>query len=86
VVKPCRGEEERVTCEICGCPEARWLSTETVAAQLDCNPRTVRRMIQRGELDGMRLRGRWRVDHESLDDYVSAESVRYGGVPEFGRE
>jgi excisionase family DNA binding protein len=67
-------------CEICGCPESRWLSTETVAAQLDCSGRTVRRLIQRGELDGVRVAGRWRVNHESLDEYLSAESVRFGGV------
>jgi len=66
-----------MACEICGCPEVRWLSTETVAAQLECSDRTVRRMIQRGDLDGVRLRGRWRVDHESLDVCVSRDSVRY---------
>ncbi len=69
-----------MACEICGCPESRWLSTETVAAQLECSARTVRRMIQRGEVDGVRMRGRWRVDHESLDDYLRMESVRYGGA------
>ena len=66
-----------MACEICGCPEVRWLSTETVAEQLECSGRTVRRMIQRGDVDGMRLRGRWRVDHESLDAYVSTDSVRF---------
>jgi excisionase family DNA binding protein len=66
-----------VACEVCGCPEARWLSTEAVAEQLVCSQRTVRRMIQRGDVDGVRLRGKWRVDHESLDDYVSRDSVRH---------
>ena len=66
-----------VACEICGCPEARWLSTETVAMQLACSARTVRRMIERGDIDGTRLRGRWRVDHESLDAFVGKDSVRH---------
>jgi excisionase family DNA binding protein len=64
-------------CEVCGCPEIRWLRTVTVAVQLECSPRTVRRMIQRGEVDGVRFGGEWRVDHESLDDYVSRDSVRF---------
>ena len=66
-----------MACEICGCPEVRWLRTATVAAQLECNPRTVRRMILRGEVDGVRFGGEWRVDHESLDNYVSKDSVRF---------
>ncbi len=55
-----------------------------MAAQLECSARTVRRMIQRGEVDGIRMRGRWRVDHESLDAYVCMDMVRYGGPAEDG--
>lgn len=70
-----------MVCEICGCPTARWLRVGTVARQFKCSAKKVRRLIKRGELDGVRFGGQWRVDHESLDEYVREDSVRFA-VPE----
>ena len=57
-------------CSTCGCPPAKWLRVRTVARQFGCTPRTVVRMIQRGEIDGVLFGRGWRVEHRSLDDYV----------------
>ncbi len=35
---------------------------------LDVHERTVRRMCGRGELDGVKVGGRWRIDRDSLRD------------------
>ncbi len=66
-----------MVCEICGCPSARWLRVSTVARHFKCSPKKVRRLIKRGEIDGVRFGGEWRVDHESLDEYVRKDSVRF---------
>ncbi len=70
-----------MACKICGCPEVRWLRVSTVAAQFKCDPKRVRRMIKRGDIDGVRFGGQWRVDHRSLDEYVRRDSVRFS-VPD----
>jgi excisionase family DNA binding protein len=49
----------------------------TVAEQFKCTPKVVRRLIREGEIDGLRFGGDWRVDHQSLDEYVRKESVRF---------
>jgi excisionase family DNA binding protein len=49
----------------------------TVARQFGYSPKSVRRLIKRGELEGVRFAGEWRVDHESLDEYVCKDSVRF---------
>ena len=61
-------------CKICGCPDARWLRVRTVARQFRCSAKKVRRLILRGELEGLRLGGEWRVDHLSLDRFVQQHS------------
>ena len=66
-----------MVCKICGCPAQRWLLVATVAARLGCSAKSVRRMIQRGEIDAVRVGRHWRVDHDSLDDYVRRDSVRF---------
>jgi excisionase family DNA binding protein len=43
----------------------------------NCSRKRVRRMIKRGELDGVRFGGEWRVDHRALDEYVCKDSVRF---------
>ncbi len=73
-------------CEVCGCPGVRWLRVSTVARQFRCSSKRVRRLIKRGEIDGVLLGGEWRVDHRSLDDYVSKDSVRFsapGAAPQW---
>ncbi len=66
-----------MVCRICGCPDVKWLLVSTVAGHLECNPKSVRRMIKRGEIDAVRIGRHWRVDHDSLDDYVRGDSVRF---------
>jgi excisionase family DNA binding protein len=64
-------------CEICGCTQRRWLRVTTVARQFGASDKRVRRMIKEGTLSGVRFGGQWRVDHESLDEYVCRDSVRF---------
>jgi len=64
-------------CEVCGCPEVRWLRVTTVAEQFKCNTKLVRRLMREGKLDGLRFGFGWRVDHQSLDEYVRKVSVRF---------
>ncbi len=68
-------------CKVCGCPELRWLRVGTVAQQFGCTPKVLRRLIKKGEIDGVRIGGEWRIDHQSLDDYVRKDSVRFS-LPE----
>ncbi|MHC4481233.1 MAG: helix-turn-helix domain-containing protein [Planctomycetota bacterium] len=68
-------------CVVCGCPEAKWLRVGTVAAQFKCTPKRVRRLIKKGEIEAVRFGGHWRIDHQSLDDYVRKDSIRFS-VPD----
>lgn len=72
-----------MTCDVCGCPNRRWLRVRTVARQFACSTKHIRRLIKQGEIDGVRFGGHWRVDHESLDAYVRKDSVRFS-VPSQG--
>jgi excisionase family DNA binding protein len=50
-----------------------WLSAEQVAAMLGMDPRSVRRLARRGELDGARLvAGTWRVPAEAVAEWIRA--------------
>jgi len=66
-----------MVCEVCGCPAVRWLRVGTVARQFKCSPKKVRRLIKRGEIEGVRFGREWRIDHDSLDQYVREDSVRF---------
>lgn len=49
-------------------PPRRWASLDAAASHLNCSPRTLRRMIARGEITGYRVGARMlRVDLEELD-------------------
>ena len=63
-------------CPTCGCPRTKWLRVGTVARQFGCAPKTVLRLIKRGELDGVLFGRCWRVEHASLDDYVRRDAMR----------
>jgi excisionase family DNA binding protein len=65
-------------CAVCGCSKARWLRVNTVAQTFSCDPKSVRRLLKRGQLGGVRFGGEWRVDHPSLDAYVEANRVGFG--------
>ncbi len=62
-------------CKVCGCPKVRWLQVPTIARHLSCTTRKVRRMINSGELSGIRLGRNWRVDHKSLHKLIQRFSV-----------
>ncbi len=66
-------------CAVCGCSQARWLRVNTVARAFSCSPKSVRRLLKRGELAGVRFGGEWRVDHRSLDAYIEANRVGFDG-------
>ena len=64
-------------CEICGCPTLRWLPVSMVARHFKCSSKKVRRLINSGQLEGVRFGAEWRVDHQSLDDYIRKDSIRF---------
>jgi excisionase family DNA binding protein len=70
-----------MTCPTCGCPSTSWLRVSTVARQFGCTPRTVLRMIERGDIDAVPFGRGWRVDHRSLDDFLRQGTVRGRGRP-----
>jgi len=67
-----------MNCPVCGCPPVKWLRVSTVARHFKCSPRKVRRLVQSGELEGVRLGREWRVDHDSLDRLVRYYSLEGG--------
>jgi excisionase family DNA binding protein len=67
-----------MACKICGCPEVRWLRVGTVAEQFKCSRKLVRRLLKAGQIEGVLFGGEWRIDHQSLDDYVLKDSLRSG--------
>ncbi len=62
-------------CEICGCPNVKWLRVSTVARHFACSTKKVRRLIKSGCLLGVRLGREWRVDHASVDRLVQECSL-----------
>ncbi len=61
---PRKGE---TACPVCGCPPQLWLRTGRVATALDCGPRAVIEMIERGAITGRKVGGRWLIRHTSVD-------------------
>ncbi len=49
------------------------LNAEEVAAELRLNPYTVRRMLERGDLPGVNLGGRWYIQRAALDALLAGE-------------
>ena len=68
-------------CPVCGCPQSRWMRPLTVARVLRCSERTVRRMLARGQLAGIKVRRQWRVDHNGLHQLIETHSVAYTPDP-----
>lgn len=64
-------------CDVCGCPKVRWLVVRTVARQFKCSEKKVRRLIACGQLEAIKIVHEWRVDHESLDAFVSSHSLSH---------
>ena len=51
---------------------------EEVAEILKVNPRTVNRMLERGELKGFKVGRLWRVSQTALEAYMSGERPEGG--------
>ena len=49
---------------------ARLLSIKDVAYRLQLSERTVRRLLDGGELSAFRVRGQWRISVEDLQKYL----------------
>ena len=50
------------------------LTLEEVADNLRVSVQTVRRLIDDGELVGIKVRGQWRVRQKDLDDYIKRQT------------
>jgi excisionase family DNA binding protein len=53
--------------------QRKFASPEEVAVVLGVSRRTVYRLIKRGDLEGRRVGGQWRVPYDALDDDDRAE-------------
>jgi len=65
-------------CATCGLPNLDLLRVTMVAERLACSAMTVRREIERGELEAVRVRASWRVTHDSLDAYLRSRNSMEG--------
>jgi len=54
----------------------RLLEVHEVAFLMKCSQETVRRLIRRGELIGVRFGNQWRVDPVDLQAYIESQKVR----------
>lgn len=52
------------------------LSIQGVAAFLNLSTKTVRRLIDRGELSAFKLGSQWRIHPRDLDDFLFAQRQR----------
>lgn len=52
--------------------QERWLTVQEVAERLDVTQETVRRLLRRGELPGMRIskRSGWRVRPDDVEAFI----------------
>ena len=54
--------------------QAKWLRVKEAAKYASLSPRTIKRMLEMGQLRGDRTPGgHWRVDKESIDDWFSGD-------------
>lgn len=58
--------------------EYDFLTTREVAEILRLRVSTVSRMLKSGDLDGIKVRGRWRVRKKTLEDYLSKANLSEG--------
>lgn len=55
-------------------PTPEYYTADEVAKKLNLHPRTVRRMLNTGDLPGVRFGSRqWRIPHAMFEDYVRRE-------------
>lgn len=48
----------------------RWLLIPEAAAHLDMHPDTLRELLRRGDIRGVKVGQKWRTKTEWLDDYM----------------
>jgi excisionase family DNA binding protein len=53
--------------------EPKVYTIEEAAAILKVHPRTINRLLERGELRGFRVGRVWRISREALDAYIHGE-------------
>ncbi len=51
------------------------MTVKQVAEHLNVNPRTVLRLIERGDLRASKVSSRWRVDPDDLRDYIERQAA-----------
>jgi hypothetical protein len=82
-----RGQSRTDNADLAG--ESGWVTTEVAARALRVSPRTIRRLIERGELEakgeGEGVKRTWSVSVASLHKLRASRTER-GAVPEPGRE
>lgn len=57
-------------------PPTRYLTPYEVAHLWQVSQRTVMRLLWSGELDGIKVKGQWRVPAEAVDRYVAKAATR----------
>ena len=59
---------------------SKWLSVKEIADSMGLHPRTVQRLLIRGELQGHKFGNQWRVPLRSFEAYLNKTSnVQVGG-------
>ena len=48
-------------------------TVDEVAALLKVNPRTVYRMLERGEMKGFKVGTAWRISHDAIEAFMRGE-------------
>lgn len=49
------------------------MTVQDVAAYLNVDPKTVYRMVNRGDLPGFKVGGIWRFQREDIDDWIAKQ-------------
>lgn len=57
-------------------PRLALMTVKQVAEHLNVNPRTVLRLIERGDLKAIKVSSRWRVDPDDLRDYMERQATQ----------
>ena len=52
------------------------LDVQTVAKMLNVAPRTINRMIERGELPAFKVAGMYRIDKKDIQSYLDAHRTQ----------
>jgi excisionase family DNA binding protein len=55
-------------------PRALYLRVDDVAGMLDTTPDTVRRLLAKGEIQGLKIGGQWRVHRSTIEDLAVVQA------------